>query len=155
MTFNKAPTLSASLVAQLVKNPPVLQETPVWFLVGKICWRRDRLPTPVFLDFPGGSVSKESACNAGDLVLIPGLERFPEGGQGFPGGASGKEPACQYRRQKRHVFDSWVGKIPWRKKWQPTPVFLHGESNGRGVWGAAVHRVTESQTQLKWLLHSS
>ena len=73
----------ASLLAQLVKNPPVLHETPVWFLVGKIRWRRDSLPSPVFLGFPGGSVSKESACNAGDLVLIPGLERFPEGGQGF------------------------------------------------------------------------
>ena len=41
--------------------------------VGKIPWRRDRLPTPVFLGFPGGSAGKESACNVGDLGLIPGL----------------------------------------------------------------------------------
>ena len=47
---------------------------------------------------------------------------------GFPGGASGKEPACQCRRHKRGGFDPWVGKIPWRKAWQPTPVFLPGES---------------------------
>ena len=47
-----------------------------------------------------------------------------EDSRGFPGGASGKEPACQCRRQKRHRFDPQVGKIPWRKKWQPTPVFL-------------------------------
>ena len=40
----------------------------------------DRLPTPVVLGFPGGSVSKESASNAGDLGLIPGLGRFPRGG---------------------------------------------------------------------------
>ena len=40
---------------------------------------------------------------------------------------SGKEPACQCRR---HGFDLWVGKIPWRRAWQPTPVFLPGESHG-------------------------
>ena len=48
----------------------------------------------------------------------------------FPGGTSGKEPACQRRRPKRCEFDSWVEKISWRKKWQPTPVFLSGESQG-------------------------
>ena len=50
---------------------------------------------------------------------------------GFPGGASGKEPACQCRRFKRHGFDPWVGKIPWRRAWQFTPVFLPGESHGQ------------------------
>ena len=40
----------------------------------------------------------------------------------------GKEPACQRRRHKRHGFNPWVGKIPWRRAWQPTPVFLPGES---------------------------
>ena len=42
--------------------------------------------------------------------------------EGFPGGASSKETACQCRRQKRCRFDPWVTKIPWRRKWQPTPV---------------------------------
>ena len=51
-----------------------MQETPVDPWVGKIPWRRDRLPTPVFLGFPGGSDDKESACNAGDPGLICGLE---------------------------------------------------------------------------------
>ena len=41
-----------SLMALLVKNPPAMQETSVQFLGWKIPWRRDRLPTPVFLDFP-------------------------------------------------------------------------------------------------------
>ena len=50
---------------------------------------------------------------------------------GFPGAASGKELACQCRRSKRHRFDPWVGKIPWRRKWQPTPVFLSGELHGQ------------------------
>ena len=47
--------------------------------------------------------------------------------EGFPGGASGKEPAGQCRRRKRRGFDPWVLKIPWRRAWQPTPVFLPGE----------------------------
>ena len=38
------------------------------FWIGKICWRRDKLPTPVFLGFPRGSAGKESACNVGDWV---------------------------------------------------------------------------------------
>ena len=47
-------------------------------------WRRDRLPTLVFLGFPGGSDSKESACNVGDLGSIPRLGRFPGGGPDDP-----------------------------------------------------------------------
>ena len=45
---------------------------------------------------------------------------------GFPGSSAGKESACQCRR---HGFIPWVGKIPWRRKWQPTPVFLPGKSH--------------------------
>ena len=59
--------LQIFLIAHLVKNLPAMQETPVQFLGGKICWRRDRLPTPVFLGFPCGSAGKKSACNVGDL----------------------------------------------------------------------------------------
>ena len=61
-----------------------MQETLVRFLGWKFPWRRDRLPTPVFLGFPGGSGGKESACNSGDLGSIPGLGRSPGGGQGNP-----------------------------------------------------------------------
>ena len=100
----------ASLVAQLVKNPPAMRETWVWPWVGKIPWRRERLPTPVFWpgEFHGpyspwdckeldttewlslhnlivfNSAGKESACNAGDLGSIPGLGRSPGGGHGNP-----------------------------------------------------------------------
>ena len=42
--------------------------------------------------------------------------------------ASGKEPACQLRIHKRCGFDPWAEKILWRRTWQPTPVFLPGES---------------------------
>ena len=51
--------------------------------------------------------------------------------EAFPRGASGKESACQCRRHKKRVFSPWVGKIPWRRKWQPTPVFFPGESHGQ------------------------
>ena len=51
---------------------------------------------------------------------------------GFPSGTSGKEPTCQCMRHKRHGFDPWVGKMPWRRAWQPTPVFCleNKEPNG-------------------------
>ena len=44
---------------------------------------------------------------------------------------SGKEPICQCRRSRSYEFDPWVGKIPRRRKWQPTLVFLPGESHGQ------------------------
>ena len=54
---------------------------------------------------------------------------------GFPGGSDGKESTCQCKRCKRHGFDPWVGKIPWRKAWQPTPVFLPWKSHGQSLVG--------------------
>jgi len=47
----------------------------------------------------------------------------------FPSGARGKECACQCTRYKRCWFDPW--KIPWRRAWKPTPVFLPGEHDGQ------------------------
>ena len=64
--------INSSLVAQLVKNSPAMQETPVQFLGWEDPWRRDRLPIPVFVGSSGGSDSKESACNEGDVGLTPG-----------------------------------------------------------------------------------
>ena len=51
--------------------------------VRKLCWRRDSLPTPVFLVFPCDSAGKESTCNVGDLGSIPGLGRSPGEGKGY------------------------------------------------------------------------
>ena len=59
------------------------------------------------------------------------------------------------------VGHDWVTSLSlftfmhWRRKWQPTPVFLPGECQGRGTWWAAVYGVTRSQTWLKWLSSSS
>ena len=59
--------------------------------VGKIPWRRDRLPTGVFLGFPCGSAGKETTCNAGDLGSIAGLGRTPGEGKGYSLQYSGLE----------------------------------------------------------------
>ena len=60
---------------------------------------------------------------------------------------SGKESTCQCRRHKRRGFDPWVGKILWRRTWQPTPVFLAGESHGqRSLAGYSPRGHRESDT---------
>ena len=70
----------------------------------------------------------------------------------FPGGSDGKESAYQCRRPR---FNPWVGKIPWRRKWQPTPVFLPRKSHGhRSLVGCIVCGVTKSWTQLYILYHA-
>ena len=51
---------------------------------GRSSGEENRLPTLVFLGFPCGSAGKESACNEGDLGLIPGLGRYPGEGEGYP-----------------------------------------------------------------------
>ena len=60
-------------------------------------------------------------------IKVTGAHTTP----GFPGGSASKEPACQRRRHKWTRFNPWVGKIPWRRKWQPTPVFLPREFHGQ------------------------
>ena len=62
----------------------------------KICWRRDRLPTAVFLGFPYGSAGKESACSAGDLGSVPGLGKSPGEGNSYPLRYSGLENSMDY-----------------------------------------------------------
>ena len=58
-------------------NPMLGHDHVVQFWVGKICWRRDRLPTPVFLGFACGSAGKESACNAGAAAAAKLLQSCP------------------------------------------------------------------------------
>ena len=71
----------------------------------------------------------------------------------FPSGSAVKYlpavyPAC-LRRHQRHRFDPWVGKIPWKRKWQPSPVFLPGKSHGPrslggyNLWGRKESDTTE------------
>ena len=69
----------------------------------------------------------------------------------FPGSTSGKEPSCQGRRCKRHGFNPWLRKIPWRRAWQPTPVFLPGESHRQRSLEGCSPQSLPGQTQLKRL----
>ena len=68
----------------------------------------------------------------------------------FPGGTSSKESACQCRRGKRSAFDPWVGKIPWRRAWQPTPVFLPGESLGQRSLAGQLQSTGLHRVGLDW-----
>ena len=77
-----------------------------------------------------------------------GIFRFSKLTMGFPDGSVGKEFTLQGRRLRRCGLNPWVRKIPWRRKWQPTPVFVHENPMDRGAWWAAVQRVAKSQTQL-------
>ena len=62
------------------------------------------------------------------------------------GGTVAKESACQCKKHKRLGLDPWVRKLPWRRKWQPAPVFLLGDSTDRAAWRATVHGVAKSRT---------
>ena len=68
-----------------------------------------------------------------------------------------EEPGRLQSMESRRVWHDWETSLSlftfmhWRRKWQPTPVFLPGESQGGGAWWAAVYGVTQSQTWLKWL----
>ena len=100
-TTEPAPPLNSYYYYYSSLLPWVCVQTPVRFLVRKIHWRRDRLPTPVSLGFPYGSASKESACNTGDLDLIPGLERSSGEGNGYP---------LQYSGLKNSMDSPWGHK---------------------------------------------
>ena len=87
-------------------------------------------------------------CHSQDVGHIHLLSVF----LAFPGHASGKKPTCQSRILKRCEFNPWVGKMSWRRAWQPTLVFLPGESHGQrslvgySPWGRKESHTTERLT---------
>ena len=89
-----------------------MQETPFDSWVRKIAWRRDRLPTPVFLGFPWGSAGKESSCKVGDLGSISGLGRSSGEGKGYPLQYSGLENSMGSQR----VEHDWATFIVRREE---------------------------------------
>ena len=108
------------------------------------------------LGFPYSSVGKESACNVGDLGLIPGLGRPPGEGNGYPLQYSVLENSMDcivhgvVKSQTRlNDFLSLFTFMHGRRKWQPTPVFLPEESQGWGslvgcrLWGRTESDTTE------------
>ena len=94
------------------------------------------------------------------LALLLYRKEFPQKWKavkqvgGFPGGTSDKELTCQCRRHKRLGFSLWVGKMPWRRAWQPTQVFLPRESHGQrslvgySPWGHKWLDTTEATSHL-------
>ena len=106
----------ASLLAPLVKICLQIRRPQFDLWVRTIPWRRDRLPTPVFLGFPGGSDSRESACNVGNLGSIPGLEKSSGGGRGN---------LLQYScLENPHGQRSLVGYSSWGHKESDMTVWL-------------------------------
>ena len=90
--------------------------------------------------FPDSSVAKESACNAGDPGSIPGSERIAGEVIGYPLQYSWASLVAQLVKNRLQCgipkFDSWVGKVPWRRERLPTPVFCPGEFPGLQCMGS-------------------
>ena len=87
-----------------------------------------------------GSWWKTGSCDE-PICIYPSIDRD------FLGGASGKEFSYQCKKRKRHRFDPWVGKVPWRRAWQLTPVVLPRGSHGqRSLAGYSPQGLKESDT---------
>ena len=100
------------------------------------CWHSEHSCLPSLKIHRG---PKDTQAEGSELQLAP------YEGLGFPGGTSGKESTCRGSRHKRCGFDPWVGKMPWRRKWQPTPVFLPGKFHGhKGLAGYSPWSYKES-----------
>ena len=94
-----------------------MQETPVQFLGQEDLWRRDGLPTPVFLGFACGSTGKESACNAGDLGSVSpvsGLGRYPVEEIGYSFQYSWASLVSQMVKNLPAVQETWVQSLGWK-----------------------------------------
>ena len=109
--------------------------------VGNIPWRRKWQPTPVFLP----------RISHGQRNLV--------GYSPWGRKESDTSTHTQSRRRKKCWFNPWDRKIPWSRKWQPTPVFLpvkfHGQKSleGRGAWQGTVHGTAKNWTQLSNWAH--
>ena len=109
-----------------------MYKSPVQSWVGKIPWRRERLPTPVFVGFPDGWDGKESTCNGGNLGSIHGLQNSPGGGHG-----SSLQYSCL---ENPHGPRSLVGYIPW-----------DGKESDMTEWLSIAQHITNSNWQ-SWCL---
>ena len=96
------------------------------------------------MGFPNSSVGKESACDAGDPGLIPGLGRSSGEGIGYPLQYSWASLVAQLVKNPPVMWETWVGKILWRRERLPTPVFWPGEFHGlHSPWGCKELDMTE------------
>ena len=81
--------------------------------VGKICWRRDRLPIPALFDLPCGSAGRESACNAGEPGSIPGSERSAGEGIGYPLPYTQASFVAELVKKQLAMQETWVRSLGW------------------------------------------
>ena len=88
--------------------------------------------------FPHSSVGKESACNAGNPGSTPGSGTSTGDGIGYPLQSSWASPVAQLVKNPPAMWETWVGKIPWRRERLPTPVFWPGEFRGLSPSGCRV-----------------
>ena len=136
-----------SLMAQMVKNPPAIRETWVQSLGWEdpleegmathsiiLAWWIPWAEEPGRLQFMGSQSHMTEWLNTA-------LHRTSPMGQRV------KIP-LYCRRHRRCGFNSWVGKIPWRRAWQPTLYCCLKNPVDRGAWQSIVQRVTKSQTKL-------
>ena len=88
------------------------------------------------IGIPDSSADKESTCNAEDPGSIPGLRRYIGEGIGYPLQYSWGSLMAQLVKNPPAMWETWVGKIPWRRERLPTPVFWLGEFHGLySPWG--------------------
>ena len=150
---------------QLIYRPPLLLKLqtcwfPLWIRYGT--WKAELIQfTTIRVNW---SIWQRSSWNSEEMWKFPCISQFVDDKWvrtqylflwGFPDGTSGKESTSQCRRLKRHELNPWlgkspIGKIPWRRAWQPTPAFLPRESHGQrslagySPWGRKESGTTEA-----------
>ena len=159
---HKAPKNSKRMDKQIVicsvknfstrKRNKIVIHTPIWMNLKNTEWQKGQAQECIHYEFIYLRHINKQNWN---VVLIAEVA-------GFPGGTSGKNSTCQRRRHKRHRFDPWVGKISWRKAWQPTPVLNWripwteepGRPQSMGLqrvghdWSMQTHRRNQNETYL-------
>ena len=98
------------------------------------------------LGFPDSSVGKEFTCSAGDPGSIPGSGRSAGEGIGYPLQYSWASPVAQLVKNLPAMRETWVGKIPWRRKRLPIPVFWPGEFHE--LYGPQGHKESDTTERL-------
>ena len=129
-SFRLILTLRAALVAKTSHQVNLGQSCRAYAFTASQDWTREE---------------DEATNNTGAITM-----HFmgPLGQRRLPRWLSGKESACQCRRCRSLRFDPWIRKIPWRRKWQPTPYSCLENPVDRGAWWTRVHGVAKSQMQL-------
>ena len=112
-----------------------------------VCWSRWR--TTCFLEaFTEHLLCARHSAKCWMMSLNPRIYSKIQVIIGFPRWQSGKQSTCQFRRRRRPGFHPWVGKTPWSRKCQPTPVFSPGESHGQRRLAGHSPLGLKSQTRL-------